>query len=242
MFAVCGVQFVVVELQREERVNQGTERHPIAPAGREVLDVYVLKGEITRFSVHVPSHLMNRDTDVSVKGSYLWMFIGWRINRSFSSYNITDLRCKVSYSQFSYLISDGFGAAPLQEKLFDPTGTGDPEALRALQFGLWVLRPVPETNSSSLVSMGGSRLNGETVQSHSLGWFWVHPFKERSFGLSPVGAGECLRLHQVLFELNSSGFVRFPVEKQQVAHVASNRLKHGISQTKVKKKSKQDSW
>ena len=43
VFAVCSVQRVVIKLQREERVDQSTERHPITPAGREVLDVYVLR-------------------------------------------------------------------------------------------------------------------------------------------------------------------------------------------------------
>lgn len=36
-------QRVVFKLQREERVDQSTESHPIAPAGREVLDIYVLR-------------------------------------------------------------------------------------------------------------------------------------------------------------------------------------------------------
>lgn len=43
VFAVCRFQRVVVKLQREERVDQSTESHPIAPAGREVLDIYVLR-------------------------------------------------------------------------------------------------------------------------------------------------------------------------------------------------------
>ncbi len=43
VFAVRRVQRVVIKVQREERVNQSTESHPIAPAGREVLDIYVLR-------------------------------------------------------------------------------------------------------------------------------------------------------------------------------------------------------
>lgn len=46
MFAVSRVQCVVVELQREEGVDQSAERHPVTPAGREVLDVYVLTGKV----------------------------------------------------------------------------------------------------------------------------------------------------------------------------------------------------
>lgn len=42
VFAVCRFQRVVIEVQREERVHQSTESHPIAPAGRVVLDIYVL--------------------------------------------------------------------------------------------------------------------------------------------------------------------------------------------------------
>lgn len=42
--ALPGVQRAVVELQREEGVDQGAESHPITPAGREVLDVDVLAG------------------------------------------------------------------------------------------------------------------------------------------------------------------------------------------------------
>ncbi|TNN47352.1 hypothetical protein EYF80_042440 [Liparis tanakae] len=39
------LQRVVIEVQREERVHQSAESHPIAPAGREVLDIYVLNTE-----------------------------------------------------------------------------------------------------------------------------------------------------------------------------------------------------
>lgn len=42
MLAIGRLERVVVELQREEGVHQSAECHAIAPAGREVLDVYVL--------------------------------------------------------------------------------------------------------------------------------------------------------------------------------------------------------
>lgn len=44
MFAVGGRQGGVVELGGEEGVDESAEGHPIAPAGREVLDVDVLRG------------------------------------------------------------------------------------------------------------------------------------------------------------------------------------------------------
>lgn len=40
----------------------------------------------------------------------------------------------------SHLVSDGFGAAPLQQNLLDTAGTGHAEALGPLQFGLGVNR------------------------------------------------------------------------------------------------------
>lgn len=46
VFAVGGVQRVVVKLQREERVDQSAESHPVTPAGREVLDIYVLREKV----------------------------------------------------------------------------------------------------------------------------------------------------------------------------------------------------
>lgn len=42
VFAVGGRQRVVIKLSGEEGVDQSAESHPIAPAGREVLDVDVL--------------------------------------------------------------------------------------------------------------------------------------------------------------------------------------------------------
>lgn len=45
MFAIGRVQCIVVKHQGEKGVDQGSECHPITPAGREVVDVYVLVEE-----------------------------------------------------------------------------------------------------------------------------------------------------------------------------------------------------
>lgn len=44
----------------------------------------------------------------------------------------------------SYLVANGFWAAPLQENLLYTTGTGHSKTLRALQFRLWILRSSQE--------------------------------------------------------------------------------------------------
>lgn len=48
MLAVGGGQGGVVELSGEEGVDEGAEGHAVAPAGREVLDVDVLRGDTRR--------------------------------------------------------------------------------------------------------------------------------------------------------------------------------------------------
>lgn len=55
VFSVRGVQRVVIKVQREEGVNQSTESHPVTPAGREVLDVYVLEERRERLHIKNPS-------------------------------------------------------------------------------------------------------------------------------------------------------------------------------------------
>lgn len=50
----------------------------------------------------------------------------------------------------SYLIADGFWAAPLQQDLFDATGAGHSKTLGALQFRLRILRSVRQNYNSML--------------------------------------------------------------------------------------------
>lgn len=59
VLAVRRLQRVVVELQREEGVHQSAERHAVAPAGWEVLDVYVLAGRKLRSQFSPWQHLWN---------------------------------------------------------------------------------------------------------------------------------------------------------------------------------------
>lgn len=46
------------------------------------------------------------------------------------------------------LVADGFGAAPFQEDLLYPAGTGHAETLRTLQFGPGVLGSISERGHS----------------------------------------------------------------------------------------------
>lgn len=113
VFAVGRGQSRVVELGGEEGVHQGTECHPVAPAGREVLDVDVL-------------------------------------------------------------VSDGFGATPFKEDLFDAAGAGDPKTLRPLQFGF------------------GVHWFGPTVVG-----FRLQPLEDRPTSLSADVTRQSLRPHQL---------------------------------------------
>ena len=55
---------------------------------------------------------------------------------------------KGKYIPLSYPITNGFRAAPLQENLFNTTGTGHSKTLRALQFRLGIPRPIHEKSNS----------------------------------------------------------------------------------------------
>lgn len=46
--AVAGAQGVVVKGFREEIVHQGTKRHAVTPAGREILNIHVLREKTHR--------------------------------------------------------------------------------------------------------------------------------------------------------------------------------------------------
>ena len=48
-----------------------------------------------------------------------------------------------SWTPAAHLVTDGFGATPLQEHLLDAAGAGDAEALRTLQLGFAVRRLGP---------------------------------------------------------------------------------------------------
>lgn len=74
----------------------------------------------------------------------------------------------------SYLIANGFWAAPLQQDLFYATGAGNSKTLRALQFRLRILRSVGQKYNSLLCDIW------DDIWRCGPGWKWNH-FKDTHF-------------------------------------------------------------